>query len=366
MMPRNWILYLAAFAMAFAVSLLTTPMAKNFAIKVGAIDYPKSRGMNKEPMPRMGGLAIVCGFLVSVVILFPFLEELRTKQFVGFVIGALLIVILGMLDDIYELSAKYKLVVQILAAVIVVYSGTRIDVIMWPFWQYLKPLSPLITILWIIGLTNAVNLIDGIDGLAAGVTSISAISLMILCIISGSELAVVLAATLAGACLGFLPRNFSPAEIYMGDTGATFLGYVLAVSSCIGVYKSYAILSIVIAILAIALPILDTLFAMIRRLINHQPIMTADRGHLHHRLIDSGYSHKQAVIILYALSVVSAIIAILIAVQNFAVTIVVFISFSILLLMFFVYSKRTDHNSNKKNSQLPKDESKDSGSIEKS
>lgn len=340
-MSHNWLLYLAAFATAFAITLLTTPFAKSFAYKVGAIDYPKSRGLNKEPMPRIGGIAIVLGFVCAVFALSPFVADFHTKSFFGFLIGGLIIVLLGIFDDIYELKPKVKFVVQILVALIVVKSGIKIDVIMWPMWQYFKPFSSIITMVWIIGLINAVNLIDGVDGLAAGVTSIAAICLMFLCILSGSEVAVVLTATLAGSCLGFLPRNFSPAEIYMGDTGSTFLGYVLAVTSCIGVYKSYALLSIVIAVLAMALPILDTLFAFVRRWINHKPIMMADRGHLHHRLIDSGYSHKQAVMILYGLSFCSALVAILIAIKDYRATIIVLISFSILILMLFVYSSRT-------------------------
>lgn len=339
-MEHNWLLYLAGFFIAFAVSMVTTPLAKKIAFKVKAIDYPKSRGLNKEPMPRIGGLAIFFGFLASVIILSFFVQDFHTKQFFGFLIGGLLIVILGVFDDIYELSPKIKFLVQLLVAVIVVSTGTRIDVMSWPFWQYLRPFNALITMVWIIGLINAVNLIDGVDGLAAGVSSIASLCLMILCLISGSNLAVCLTAILAGSCLGFLPRNFSPAEIYMGDTGSTFLGYVLAVTSCIGVYKSYAVLSIVISILAVALPILDTLFAMIRRAINRKPLMSADRGHLHHRLIDSGYSHKQAVIILYGLSLFSAIIAILIAIQNYQATIVVFIFFCILMLMMYVYKSR--------------------------
>lgn len=343
-MSHDWLLYLSAFATAFGVSLLATPFAKTLSCKLGAIDYPKSRGLNKEPMPRMGGTAIVLGFLCSVVILSPFVKEFHTKQFMGFLLGGVIIVALGMLDDIYELSPKFKLIFQIIAACIVVGTGTKIDVIMWPYWEQLKPFAGIVTVIWIIGLINAVNLIDGVDGLAAGVTSIAALCITILCIISGSQLAVVLTATLAGSCLGFLPRNFSPAEIYMGDTGSTFLGYVLAVSSCIGVYKGYAVLSIVISVLAMALPILDTLFAMIRRAINHKPIMMADRGHLHHRLIDSGYSHTQAVIILYGLSLLSATIAILIAIQNFYATIVVAIFFIILILMIFVYQSRTHKN----------------------
>ncbi len=341
-MEHNWLLYLAAFSISFAIAMVTTPIAKKISYKVKAIDYPKSRGLNKEPMPRMGGIAIFLGFIITVFILSFFVKDFHTRQFYGFILGGFIIVVLGIFDDIYELSAKVKFVIQLLVAFIVVYSGTRIDVIMWPFWQYLKPLTPLITMIWIIGLINAVNLIDGVDGLAAGVSSIASLCLMVLCIISGSSLAVVLTAILAGSCLGFLPRNFSPAEIYMGDTGATFLGYVLAVTSCIGVYKSYAVLSIVISILAVALPILDTLFAMIRRALSGKPLMSADRGHLHHRLIDSGYSHKQAVIILYGLSLFSAIIAILIAIQDYQATIVVFIFFTILMLMMYVYRTRTN------------------------
>lgn len=340
-MTHNWLLYLVSFAVSFIISLLTTPFARDLAIKFHAVDYPRARGMNKEPVPRMGGLAIVIGFLCAIIMLTPFIQDFHTKQFMGFILGGIIIVLVGMLDDVYELSAKVKLLIQIIVALIVVYTGTRIDFIMWPMWQYLKPFSVPITILWIIGLINAVNLIDGIDGLAAGVTSIASICLMVLCILSGSEVAVLLTAILAGSCLGFLPRNFSPAEVYMGDTGSTFLGYVLAVSSCIGVFKSYAILSILLAVLAMALPILDTAFAMIRRAINHKPIMSPDRGHLHHRLIDAGYTPKQAAVMLYALSFVSALIAVLIAVKDFRATIVVFIFFLILILMLFVYKKRT-------------------------
>lgn len=338
---------MSAFAIAFAVSLLATPFAKKLSFKVGAIDYPKSRGLHSEPMPRMGGIAIVLGFMTSVLCLIPFVEDFLSTQFLGFIIGGVIIVMLGMFDDVYELNAKFKFIIQIVVALIVVKTGTRIDFIMWPFWEYFKDFSAPITIIWIIGVINAVNLIDGVDGLAAGVTSISSLCLTVLCILSGSELAVVLTATLAGSCLGFLPRNFSPAEVYMGDTGSTFLGYVLAVSSCIGVYKSYAVLSVFIAVLAMALPILDTLFAMIRRAVQHKPIMSPDRGHLHHRLIDSGYTHTQAVIVMYGLSVVSAIIAILIAIKDIKVTVIVFIFFLVLLLMLYVYETRTNKNKQK-------------------
>lgn len=339
-MSTDWLLYMVGFAVAFAVTLLTTPYAKKIAYKLHAVDYPRARGMNKEPVPLMGGLAIFLGFVCGLVCLVPFVKELITTQFIGFIVGAVIIVLVGMLDDMYELSAKFKLIVQILVALIVVSTGTKLDFIMWPLWQYIKPFSGLITIVWIVGIINAVNLIDGLDGLAAGVTAIASTTLAILCAISGSTLATVLTAALAGSALGFLPRNFSPAELYMGDTGSTFLGYVLAVCSCIGVFKSYAILSIVLALLSMALPIFDTAFAMIRRAANHRPIMSPDRGHLHHRLIDAGYSNKQAVVILYGISLGSSIIAVLIALSDVRATIVVLLFFLILILMLLVYRKR--------------------------
>ncbi|WP_250229645.1 glycosyltransferase family 4 protein [Anaeropeptidivorans aminofermentans] len=341
---HNWILYIAAFACAFGISILATPFSKKVSLKLGAIDYPKKRGLHTEPIPRMGGIAIVLGFMLTMLILMPFLAEIRTRQFTGFLIGGIIIVALGMLDDIYNLNAKLKLAIQFIAALVVVLTGTTINTLMWPFATYLESLSAPITIIWIIGVTNAVNFIDGVDGLAAGVTSICATCLMVLCLLTGTELAVVLTATLAGSCLGFLPRNFNPAEVFMGDTGATFLGYVLSVSSILGVFKSYAVLSVLLAVLCIALPILDTLFAMLRRAINHKPIMSADRGHLHHRLIDKGYSQKQAVGILYGISAVSGLFAILIALRNIYAIAVAAVFFIVLTLMLFVYKKRTGHN----------------------
>jgi UDP-GlcNAc:undecaprenyl-phosphate GlcNAc-1-phosphate transferase len=339
-MSHDWLLYIAAFFISFAVTLLFTPVAKTLAYKFHAVDYPRARGMNKEPVPLMGGLAIVLGFMASMLCLFPFVPEFHSKQFGGFIIGGIIIVIVGMFDDIYELGAKFKLFMQIVVAIIVVSTGNKLDFIMWPLWQYIKPFSSVLTVVWIVGLINAVNLIDGLDGLAAGVTSIASICITILCVISGGSTSVILTTTLAGSCLGFLPRNFSPAEVYMGDTGSTFLGYVLAVASCIGVFKRYAILAVLLAVLAMALPILDTSFAMIRRAINHRPIMSPDRGHLHHRLVDSGYTNQQAVVILYGLSICSSMIAVLIVIDNFRATLIVLIFFLMLIIMLVAYRQR--------------------------
>ncbi len=339
-MEHNFSLYIILFACAFFVSLLSTPAAKKIAIKCGAIDMPKARGLHKTPKPRMGGLAIVFGFFVALLVALPFVAELRTIQVLGFTIGAIIIVILGICDDIYQLPARIKLFVQILSAIIVVATGTTVTFVSIDLFDKVHYLSPVITVIWIVGLTNAVNIIDGVDGLAAGVTAICSSCLFVLCILSGSPLAVIFTASLAGSCLGFLPRNFSPAELIMGDTGSTFLGYVLAVSSIIGLFKGYAILSIVIAIFSMALPIVDTAFAMLRRFFNGKPIMQADRGHLHHRLVDRGYSHKKTVLILYAISAVSGIIAILISVQSFESLLVMIVFLIILMSMIFVYRSR--------------------------
>ncbi|MGN1230876.1 MAG: MraY family glycosyltransferase, partial [Anaerotignum sp.] len=332
---HNWLLYIAAFACAFAITLVTAPFAKWLSMKCGASDYPKDRGVHKKPMPRMGGVAIVLGFIITVLMVYHFDKSMNGKQFAGFLIGSLMIAGLGVVDDIKNLPAKLKFCVQILAALIVILSGTRIQVVLWPVTAYLQKFSIPITLVWIVGVTNAVNLIDGLDGLAAGVTSIAALSLMVLCILTGSTTAVVLTAALAGACLGFLPRNFNPAEIFMGDTGSTFLGFVLAVTSILGVFKGYALLAMIVSVLCVGLPVFDTICAMLRRMAKNQPIMQADRGHLHHKLIDHGFSQRQAVLIMYTISLLLGLLAIFISFKDSG-TIVVMV-LTVIVLCFIIY-----------------------------
>ncbi len=335
MVNYDWLLYIATFASAFAITLVTTPFAKWVSIKAGAIDYPKDRGVHKKPMPRMGGVAIVLGFLITVLMINFFNPGMNQKQLLGFLVGAIIIAALGVWDDMKNLPAKLKFCVQIVAALIVILSGTKIQIVLWPVTTTLQALSIPITLVWIVGVTNAVNLIDGLDGLAAGVTGIAAMSLMVLCIFTGSTTAVVLTAALAGACLGFLPRNFNPAEIFMGDTGSTFLGFVLAVTSILGVFKGYALLALSVSILCIGLPIFDTIFAMLRRMAKHQPIMQADRGHLHHRLIDRGCTQKQAVLIMYAISLCLGVLAIFISVKDSRIFVVSLLT--VIVLSFIIY-----------------------------
>ena len=340
-MVHNWVLYIAAFASAFAISMVATPFAKKVSEKLGAIDYPKARGIHTKPMPRLGGIAIVLGFMITVLVLYRFVNDINIKHFCGFIAGAIVIVGVGIVDDSRQLPARVKLVFQIIAALLVIGSGIRINVVMWPVTTYLQKLSAPITLIWIIGITNAVNLIDGLDGLAAGVSSIASICLMVLCILTGTESAVVFTAALAGSCLGFLPRNFNPAEIFMGDTGATFLGYVLAVTSIMGVFKGYAVLALVVCLLSIGLPIFDTLCGMLRRAATHKPIMQADRGHLHHKLIDRGYTQKQAVLIMYGISLVLAILAIIIAIKDSRALAVAVLMVILLSFVIFVFNIKT-------------------------
>jgi len=340
MVTHDWLLYIAAFASAFVISIVATPLAKYISVKTKAIDYPKARGMHTKPMPRLGGISIVLGFMISVLIFYRFVNDINLKHFIGFIVGAVIIVSVGIIDDIKNLPAKVKLVFQVMAALVVIKSGIRINLVMWPVTTYLQTFSGPITLIWIIGVTNAVNLIDGLDGLAAGVSSIASICLTVLCILTGTESAVMFTAALAGSCLGFLPRNFNPAEIFMGDTGSTFLGYVLAVTSIMGVFKGYAILALIVCLLSLGLPIFDTICAMLRRIITHKPIMQADRGHLHHKLIDKGYTQKQAVLILYGISIICAMLAIFIAIKDSRALAVVVLTIIVLSIVIFIFNNK--------------------------
>ena len=294
----------AALLCAFVVSFLMCPMVKSFAYKIGAIDVPKdNRRMHKKPVPRLGGLAIFLGFIVSML-LFVRIDH----QMQGILLGASIIVVLGVVDDMSPLRAYFKFCVQIFAALVAVFHGVVIQTLSnpnvfaeSPYWD-LGWLAVPITVLWIVGITNAVNLIDGLDGLACGVSTISAISMLVIALlVSEGDVALVMA-SLVGACLGFLPFNKNPAKMFMGDTGSTFLGYILATISIQGLFKYYAIVSFAVPFLILGLPMFDTLFAIIRRLAHGQNPMAPDRGHIHHRLIDMGLNQKQAVAALYVIS----------------------------------------------------------------
>ena len=296
---------IAAFAVAAVLSYFFTPPVKNFAHKVGAIDVPKdARRMHKKPIPRLGGLAIYGGFLCSILI-FGQLDE----TMLCVLLGAAIIVALGIFDDVLALGAKLKFVVQIVAAAIPVCIGdlqiglfTNLNPLSDTPFVHLGILAVPATIIWIVGITNAVNLIDGLDGLAVGVSSIAAITMLAVALLTGNMPIAITMAALAGACIGFMPYNLNPAKIFMGDTGSTFLGYILATVSIMGLFKFYAVISFAVPFLILGLPIFDTANAIIRRVAAGRSPMSPDRGHVHHKLIDMGFNQKQAVAILYAIS----------------------------------------------------------------
>ena len=291
---------LTAAVLAFAV----TPLVKKLAQKVGAIDVPTDdRRMHHTPIPRMGGLAIFIAFLTSVLIFAKIDTEVR-----GILLGAVIIVILGVLDDIITLHALLKFLVQILAAVLVVLHGCRIEHFMG--FQLPQWLSYPVSVVWIVAITNAVNFIDGLDGLAAGVCAISAGAMLVVALLVADFTSAVMLAAIVGACTGFIPYNFNPAKIFMGDTGSTFLGFMLSTISIYGLFKMYAIISFAVAFLVLGLRIFDICFAVIRRVSKGQSPMHADRGHVHHRLIDMGFSQKQAVAIAYMLSAILGMAAV--------------------------------------------------------
>jgi len=301
----------AAMLFAFLIAFTMTPIARVIAYKIGAIDVPKdNRRMHKSPIPRLGGLAIFIGFTAATMV---FSEPTPTMIAIWF--GGLIIVVLGMLDDVFRLNAGIKGIVQILVALIAVSQGLTIEFINF-FGHYIVfgVFEIPITILWIVGLTNAINFIDGLDGLACGVSAICSVALLLVTIITAEDTGLALImAILAGSCLGFLPFNTNPAKIIMGDTGALFLGNTLAILSISGLYKFHTVMSFLIPLSIFALPLFDTLFAIVRRLLKRQSPFTADRGHLHHRLIDMGFSTRQSVMILYAVCGILGLAALMIA-----------------------------------------------------
>ncbi len=312
-----------AFLLAFITAFMVTPKTIKLAKKIGAVDNPKDeRRINKVVMPRLGGVAVVCGFLISIVYLLISLtleNQINLVdgnyhfKLIGFFIGMMLIVITCFIDDVKGLGPVPKLIVQILAACAVVSSGIRINILNIDFFKqfgdsvnFLNTVSTIITICWIVGLTNAINLIDGLDGLSSGISIISCVSMLIVFVLNGSPIiAILIITSLIGALVGFLPYNMNPAKTFIGDTGSNFLGYTLGVISIIGVAKTYTALVVALPIIILGLPIFDTIFAIIRRIIKNKSlkgIMKPDAGHLHHKLLRHGFSQKESVLILYCVS----------------------------------------------------------------
>ena len=312
-----------AAAVSLAVAYVMTPQVKRFAESVGAVDMPSARRINDRPVPRMGGIAIFCGFMLAMLL---FTE--MTVQVKGILIGTIIISVMGALDDMFDLNPWIKLIGQFAAAIVCVNCGVVLD----GFTGFLPgsaetvflnfSLSAFLTVIWIVGCTNAINLIDGLDGLAVGMSNISAATLFIISLSVAEANVSVILMCLIGACLGFWPYNRNPAKIFMGDVSSQMLGFVLSAVSVIGLFKLHALVTMLIPFLAMAVPLADTAFAFCRRILRGQSPFHPDKGHFHHRLLAMGLSQKQAVTVLYSISVVLGIFAFLMVGETRSVKII--------------------------------------------
>ena len=317
-----------AFLLAFITAYVITPYTIRFAKKIHALDMPRKRKMHDHPMPRLGGIAIIVGFIISTIYLLIVMSVEKTlilngpdgytTKLIGFLAGIVVLGIFCFFDDWKGLPPYIKLLGQIIAAAIVTYSGLRIDKIVISHLNTIisnETISIIITIIWIVGITNAINLIDGLDGLSTGICLISCLSLLIIFTLNSSPvISIILITALGGSLVGFLPFNFNPAKTFMGDTGSNFLGYALSVISILGVAKTYTAIVLIAPLIVFALPLFDTGFAIIRRIIKTKSIkgvFKADREHLHHKLMKRGYTQKQAVLMLYGVSATFGMFAII-------------------------------------------------------
>ena len=315
--------YVIVFLLTLLVSTIMVPFVIRFAKRIGAVDKPDNRKVHKNVMPRIGGLAIYIAFLVGFILVSSFIELP-----VSIMIGATIIMLTGFIDDKFQIKPWQKMLGQFIATVIILSDGLFIKFLTVPFFEQSVQVSLWIaipiSILWIMGVTNSVNLIDGLDGLASGVTIIAASAIFIMALIMDDVQVAFLSITLIGATLGFLFFNFHPAKIFMGDTGSLLLGYLLAVLSMIG-FKQVTMITLIIPIVILAVPIIDTTIAIIRRKLNNQRIMDADKNHLHHRLLAAGFSHRQAVLFIYSIALFFGTSAILVYNANLLTSIIIFV-----------------------------------------
>lgn len=336
--------FLLIFLTAFALALIFTPVAIKIAPKIGAIDIPKDdRRMHTNAMPRFGGMAIYIGSIGSMLIFLP-----GDTKLMGVIVGGTLMFIVGIIDDLKGMPAKLKLISQIICACILFQFSVRISFISNPFGEgyYFFPwiVSLIVTVIWIVGITNTINLVDGLDGLAAGVAFIASISIGYIAFIHGRLDVCMAMLAMAGGALGFLPFNFNPAKIFMGDGGSLFLGFMLAGLSVMSPMKSATMLATVVPVLVLAIPIFDTAFAILRRIINKRPIMEADKGHLHHRIMAVGLGQRRTVLTLYGISGVMGVAAILISRDLFIESALLVIIAATLIYVFLTDQSSTGLN----------------------
>lgn len=331
--PKLFILPL----LAALITFLAMPIVRRLSEKVGAVATPGGRRVHKNVVPLSGGVAIFLGFLVAILFF-----NRTSPEILGFLIGGTIITTVGLIDDIFELPPVAKIFGQILATLIVIASGVSVQFVGNlgggnDGLYYLGFLSLPFTFFWIIGITNAINFLDGLDGLAGGVSGIAAWTLGTVALLSGRYDAAVLSFTIGAAAFAFLPYNFSDnpkRKIFMGDAGSNFLGYSLAVFSIMGMVKVAAVFSMLVPVMILAVPIFDTGFAIIRRLLAGKSPFEADRMHLHHRIIDKGLSHKQTACAIYGVTIILSVVAVLSMKIDSAIIPYIFIATVILFIIF--------------------------------
>lgn len=345
------------FIVALIATAIATPIAIKLAPKIGAMDIPKdNRRVHNHPIPRFGGIAIFCGILAGFVALMPL-----SKQMIGLLVGSCFIVLVGLFDDLKGMAPKLKLACQIVAAVILWFSDIRVTGLTNPFTRNFINLPGwiafIVTIVWIVGITNTINLIDGLDGLAAGITFIASIAVAYTAYYKCMYETMMIVLAIAGACFGFLIYNFYPAKIFMGDAGSMLLGYLMSSVALVGIApsKSAMLFSTIVPVLVLALPIFDTSFAIVRRVANHKPIMQADKGHLHHRIMAMGFGQRRTVLALYCISAIMGISGILWT-RNLYVEAVVLAAIAFLLIIIFlgigIVDKKDPDNNKEKRAEL--------------
>ena len=332
----------------FIFTALFIPIVKKIALFVGAMDIPNERKIHKEPIPRLGGLGIYGGFLLGYM-----LFGQHSVQMNAILIGSFIILITGIIDDIKPVPARYKILGQMAgAAVIPLYGGIVLqDISAFGLYLNFGVFAYPVTIIFIVALINCINLIDGLDGLAGGISAIYFLTIGIISILLGNTngLDTILTFIMLGSVLGFLKHNFNPASIFMGDSGSMFLGYMIAVISLLG-YKNVTFTSFIVPIFLLAIPILDTSFAILRRFINHMPISMPDKNHLHHQFLKKNFSHRRTVLTIYVIDLLFATASILYVVGDFYVGLVIYFILFIIVLVLVLKTDIIFDHSKKNNS----------------
>ena len=320
----------------FIISVILVPIVKNIAFHVKAIDKPgEKRKIHKKTTPRMGGLAIFLAFLAGYIFYAP-----ASSQMLSIIIGGFIIVLTGIIDDINPLKARYKLVSQVLAASVAVFYGGLVltDFTVFGFlFEFIAPVNYIFSIFLIVGIMNAINLIDGLDGLAAGVSSIYFLTIGIIAVILNrlAGLDIILTFIMLGATLGFLVYNFHPASIFMGDTGSLFLGFIISIIFLLG-FRTATVTSLIVPFVILAVPIFDTIFAIIRRLIKGESIAKADNEHLHHQFLHMKFSQRKTVLIIYVVNILFATISIFYILKHTRIFILIYAVLMIILIFFIL------------------------------